>query len=161
MISYIFKNKGKFVVLAFSHFCLPQDYIQGNNNVQFKLFESFATIYPSQPYEFKQYFYLQRNCGSYLWVKVSWKIRKTCFDWVWEYFAAFYAKQGLLIQTLICKTLFTLNFSQNLNLFGKIQYFNIARFSKIFLFAKIGHLKKIYLKDEDFGVARTRECGSD
>ena len=65
-ISNIFTNKGKFVVLVPSHFCLPHDYIQGDNNVQFKLFESFATIYLSQPYEFKQYFYLHRNCGSYL-----------------------------------------------------------------------------------------------
>ena len=30
-------------------------------------------------------------------------------------------------------------------------------FQKIFLFARIGHLKKLYLKDEDFGVARTRK----
>ena len=50
LISNIFTNKGKFAVLVPSNFCLPHDYIQGNNNVQFKLFESFATIYPSHPY---------------------------------------------------------------------------------------------------------------
>ena len=55
LISDIFTNKGKFAVLIPSRVCLPHNYIQGDN-VQFKLFESFATIYPSQPYEFKQYF---------------------------------------------------------------------------------------------------------
>ena len=48
---------------------------------------------------------------------------------------------------------------------GQPQQFLVrATFFSLFLFARIGHLKKIYLKDEDFGVARTRkwgECGSD
>ena len=75
----------------------------------------------------------------------------------------------LQIQLLIGKTLFTeyihfftLKFVLENSIFHVSP--NVNRFSKKKLFARIGHLKKIYLKNEDFGVARMREggeCGLD
>ena len=44
---YIFTNKGKFIVPVPSHYCLSYEFIQVDNNVEFKLLLSFATIYSS------------------------------------------------------------------------------------------------------------------
>ena len=78
-----------------------------------------------------------------------------------NFFAAFYAKQGLLIQTLICKTLFTvhINFFRNLNFFWENLIFdlcpNLTRFSKNIFICKDWTFKKIIFEGRGFW------CGSD
>ena len=88
-------------------------------------------------------------------------ITKSCLHRVWECFATFSAKEMALKQTLFCRTSFMEHFLFHTNLKFNWENLifhlcpNVAIFLKMYLFSRIGHLKKIILKGRGF------RCGSD